>query len=203
MAMTRWVSVMVAVLLSLGVVAPLHAATPAPLPPTGLQPAPTLQRAPGVPAPNTPADELAAALKWPKPFSLAAGERALFGLPVTRPGTIGVEIAWTGAPPQVALAAPNGQPVAPTLLSQAGVSPLRMTYAVASAQMSAGVVWFVSVTAPGAPGSVGTISATYPPVDPAIAQAAIAAARQRVPVQPATPPRAPATAASPVAPVSE
>jgi hypothetical protein len=192
-----------AMLLSFGVVGPLHAATQTPLPPTGLQPAATPQRAPGGAAPSTPADELAAALKWPKPFSLAAGERALFGMPVTRPGTIGIEIAWTGAAPQVALVAPNGQPVALTLLSQAGVSPLRLTYAVASAQLSAGIAWFVSVTAPGAPGSVGTISATYPPVDPATLQAAIAAARQRVPVQPVTHASAPTTAASPVAPVSE
>jgi hypothetical protein len=189
--------------LSSVVVGSLNVAAQTPLPPTGLQPAPTLQRAPGGAAPGTPADELAAALKWPKPFSLAAGERALFGLPVTRPGTIGIDIAWTGVAPQVTLVAPSGQPFAPALLSQAGVSPLRMTYAVASAQMNAGVVWFVSVTAPGAPGSVGTISATYPPVDPAVAQAAITATRQRVPAAPAAPTSAPAAATSAAIHVSE
>lgn len=87
-------------------------------------------------------------LTWPQQFSLYAGDKAEYTIPVTAAGDIVVDVTWQGVNLIVALIDPSGKPVGNP--AQQG-SPAKISYIVTSADLQKGTFWKVVVGSPLAP----------------------------------------------------
>ncbi len=105
---------------------------------------------------------------YPQSFSLLPSEQTSFGFPLTKAGSVQVEVQWQGGMPlSVGLADMNGRYV--TALNPAK-SPARLAYNATAADVAQGMLWKVVVKYPtNASHSTvnGTVSIRFPNVDPA------------------------------------
>jgi hypothetical protein len=118
---------------------------------------------------------------WPQPFGLSHGQAAGFGFPVTQPGTVTVDIEWTGAPLTVALqemsalaAGTSGQQRLTVPGSQQQAPPrARLTFSLSAADVQRSPIWRVTLGVPAqpapagapSPAAQGRIAVTAPPLD--------------------------------------
>jgi hypothetical protein len=112
-------------------------------------------------------------LKSPQPFSLSAGEQAAVVFPVTQPGTVTLDITWTGSPLTIVVTNQANRAItAPSLRT----SPVRIQYSPTAAEVGQGIFWKISAVCPanaaGRPAAKGEIKVSFPPVDAAAFSAA-------------------------------
>jgi hypothetical protein len=107
-------------------------------------------------------------LKSPQPFSLSAGEQAAVVFPVTQPGTVTLDITWTGSPLTIVVTSQANRAIAAPSLR---TSPVRIQYTPTAAEVSQGIFWKISAVCPanatGRPAAKGEIKVSLPPVNAA------------------------------------
>jgi len=117
---------------------------------------------------------------WPQSFELQGAEPAAFGLAVTQPGNVSVEVR-TGAPVVVSLLAPGLAPV-----EQAGSGNVRLNRTLSAQEVQQNPFWTVLIRLANPsspiPGSraQGSVNVTYPPIDEQRLQAALGVQRSAV-----------------------
>lgn len=129
---------------------------------------------------------------WPQPFELGPGEQTGFGFVAGKPGSIVVNVQWTGVPLTVSLAKPGGGRV-----DQQGNGSVALQYNATADDVKKGVLWGVSIrptqVAPKSAAGTGitviekpvkidtrglakgTVSVQHPPGDMKLAQAELKA----------------------------
>lgn len=109
---------------------------------------------------------------WPQSFTVAPGDRVSFGIPVTQPGQVKVQVTWSGAPLCVSLAGPLDTE---TRLSTPQSGPVEITRTATAADVAKGIVWTLVISDPRKPmpkpdpalSVSGQVTAQYPAVDSA------------------------------------
>lgn len=120
---------------------------------------------------------------FPQRFDVKGPEVDSFGLTVTQPGPVVVDVQDQGAPLIVSLQSPGGQPI-----TQQGTGNIRLIYNVTPQDVQRSMVWIVQLRlaqpAPPQMGgrAAGVVNVQSPPVDQAAAKRAVDAMR-RVPTQ--------------------
>ena len=121
---------------------------------------------------------------FPQKFNVQGPETQSFGLAVTQPGPVVVDIQGQGAPVIVTLQSPGGQPI-----TQQATGNLRMNYNVTRQDVQKNVFWLVQIRLaqpmPPEQGgrASGSVNVQYPPVNQTAVQQAVqdAASQRRQP----------------------
>lgn len=121
--------------------------------------------------------------KWPQSFDLRGYEVRTYGFGVTQAGPIALDIRAQGAPLDVILQGPSGQPV-----ERQGAGSVHLDSVATPQDVQRGIFWHILVrlTAPAAQAgaqSTGSINVQHPPEDPQAIRRAVDAvkAQRRVP----------------------
>lgn len=111
---------------------------------------------------------------WPQQFDVEDRQPASFGIAVTQPGPLFVDVQWQGPPLEAILRGPSVQPIV-----QRGKGTIRLAYQVTSQDLQRGMLWVVRVSLlPSSKGrATGQVMVQHPPVNEAQAEAAV---RRRV-----------------------
>jgi len=132
---------------------------------------PQVPRKPGVLVqPAAPAQQKFQLPTWPQPFDIEDRQPASFGIVVTQPGPLIVDVQWQGPPLEATLRGPSPQPIV-----QRGQGTVRLTYHVTPSDVQRGVLWIVQVAlVPNANGrATGQVTVQHPSVNEAQAEAAV------------------------------
>lgn len=132
---------------------------------------PGMATRPGMPAqPGVPAQANFQLPTWPQKFDIEDRPPASFGLAVTQPGPLVVDVQWQGPPLEAALLGPNAQPIV-----QRGQGQLRLTYQVTPQDVQKGFLWTVRLAlVQNMKGqAVGQVTVQHPPVNETQAEAAV------------------------------
>jgi len=126
---------------------------------------------PGMPVqPGAPAQQKFQLPGWPQKFEIEDQQPASFGVVVTQPGPLVVDVQWQGPPLEVALRGSSPQPI-----TQRGQGQVRLNYQVMPQDVQRGVLWIVHLAlVSNAKGKAsGQVTVQHPPVNEAQAEAAV------------------------------
>lgn len=107
---------------------------------------------------------------WPQKFDIEDRQPASFGLVVTQPGALVVDVQWQGPPLEAVLLGPNVQQIV-----QRGQGQLRLIYQVTPQDVQKGFLWTVrlSLVQNTKGQAVGQVTVQHPPVNETQAEAAV------------------------------
>ena len=107
---------------------------------------------------------------WPQQLDVEERQPATFGLVVTQPGPLAVDVQWQGPPLDVTLRGPNQPP-----LVQRGQGNVRVALQVTPQDVQRSVLWVLQVAlAPNTKGrAAGQVTVQHPPVNEGQAESAV------------------------------
>ncbi len=131
---------------------------------------PDITKVPGTPAQPSAAPQKFQLPTWPQKFAIEDRQPASFGIVVTQPGQLLVDVQWQGPPLEAALQGPSAQPIV-----QRGQGQVRLAHQVTQQDVQKGNLWTVRLTlVPNTKGQAsGQVTVQHPPVDEAQAEAAV------------------------------
>ena len=117
---------------------------------------------------------------WPQKFAVEDRKQASFGVAVTQPGPLVVDVQWQGPPLEATLRGPSAQSIV-----QRGQGQIRLTYQVTPQDVQRGILWVVNLALlPNTKGqATGQVTVQHPSVNEAQAEAAVRARVGQTPKQ--------------------
>jgi hypothetical protein len=128
-------------------------------------------------APGAPAQQKFQLPTWPQKFAIEDRRPASFGIAVTQPGPVIIEVQWQGAPIEATLRGPAAQPIV-----QRGQGQLRVVYHVTPEDVQKGVLWVVNLALLSAAKgqAAGQVTVQQPAVNAVQAEAAVRARVEQI-----------------------